>query len=166
MQLPARLASGAQQSGEHAQVFIYAIARALDTDGSGRVAVLDVARELRLAYRGNRIARWLEHEKSARYWTVDRQYLRIHGIVKVLESFECELPDNDFGIQLSTRWLDTRSRRGAALLAAVLAGMEMPRSRDFIWKFTRVDRKTISAWRRDRIVGTQILRSMPQWATI
>jgi len=163
--MPARLASGAMQNGEHGVVLVYAVARALDADGAGRVLILDVARELRRIYRGRHIARWLDHPKGKRYWVVDRQYLVIRGLVVVLGSFECELPDNDLAVSLPVTLLDLPRRRNAFLLAAVVAGDGRHLSRDFVMRFARVDRKTLSRWKRDPTIWDDILRWEPRWST-
>ena len=163
--MPARLASGAMQKGEHGVVLDYAVGRALDADGAGRVLTLDVARELRRIYRGRHIARWVEHPKGMRYWAVDRQYLVLRGLAAVLESFECELPDNDLAVSLPATLLDVPRRRNAFLLAAVVAGGGRHLSREYVTRFARVDRKTLSGWKRDPTIWDDILRWEPRWAT-
>ncbi len=162
--MPARLASGAMQSGEHGPVLIYAVAQALDATGSGRALIQDVARELRVVYRGRHVARWLEHPKAGRYWRVDRQYLVLRGMRAVLDSFECELPDNGLAIHVSMGLLDFPRRRNAFLLAAVMAGADHYRSRAFVEKFARVNRKTLGLWKRDPVIWDQLLGWEPRWA--
>ena len=159
---PARLASGAQQMGEHAQVFIYLVARALDANGAGRVAICDVARELRYVYRGRQITRWLEDEKAARYWSVDRQFVRLKAVEKVIDSFECKLPTHDLAIRFSLAVLRTRPQRGAALLAALICTSDEPRSNEYIWKFARVNPKTRASWMQDPVIKHRILRAVHQ----
>lgn len=162
--VPARLASGAMQSGEHGCVLVYAVAQALDVKGSGRVLIQDVAREVRVIYRGRHVARWLEHPKAGRYWWIDRQYLVLKGIRTVLDSFECELPDNGLAVSVSMGALDLPRRRNPFLLAAVMAGADHYRSRAFVQRFARVDRKTLSYWKRDPVIWDKILGWAPRWA--
>ena len=82
----------------------------------------------------------------------------------VLDSFECELPDNGLAIHVSMGLLDFPRRRNAFLLAAVMAGADHYRSRAFVEKFARVNRKTLGLWKRDPVIWDQLLGWEPRWA--
>ena len=164
VEFTAAMASGAHQEGEEAQYVVYQVARALDAAGSGRVSAMDVARELRTVYRGGKIARVLGHAKGERYWLCTGTSLVLHSQVAIVESFEDELPQATGGVTFALRSLDTRPRRDAALLAAVVACVDEPRSRAFVERFTRVDRKTVAEWMKDEVIRSQILRKLPEWA--
>lgn len=161
--IPAALASGAHQKGEEAELVVYRVARALDTAGSGRVSKEEVSRELRHAYRGGKLDRVFERAGGKRYWTLDRGFLALRAEGTVFASFDCEVLDSSHVLALSLRWLDSRPRRNAAVLAAML-GNPNPRSNAFVQRFSRVDRKTIYAWRKDEVIRTRILIHWPEWA--
>lgn len=162
--IPAALASGAHQQGEEAELFAYLVARALDAKGSGRVDKLALAREIQHAYKGGKVHRLFERPGGRRYWASEGPTLRLHGQAAILESFSCELLRSDMALTLSVAHLDTRPRRNAAMLAAVLAGQTDPRSAEFIQRFARVDRKTWNAWQADPVIRRRILRKLNNWA--
>lgn len=164
MTLPAVLASGAHRCGEEAEFVVYQVARALDVAGSGRVPMLDVARELRVAYRGGKTGRLFERAGGCRWWELEGAVLRLRSQATILASFACEVIRSDLGRQFSMRQLDTRPRRNAAVLAAVLSGMGGPRSQEFIRRFAKVDRGTLRRWEKDEVIRREILRKLANWA--
>jgi hypothetical protein len=101
-----------------------------------------------------------------RYWDVEPRFLRLHSSEAVVCSFPCEVLASNRAVRLEAALLNSRQRRGAALLAAVLAGTEAPRSNAFISRFAGVDRQTVSRWMEDPVVRGEILRRVPERAVV
>jgi hypothetical protein len=162
--IPACLASGAHQMGEESQLVVFVAARALDRGGAGRVPIQDVRHATGPLFSARQLGRVLMQPESARYWELDRWFLRLRSERSILASFPCEVLRSDHARRLPLAILDSRPRRGAALLAAVLAGIEAPRSNAFVSLFAGVDRKTISRWMKDPVVRDEMLQRLPAWS--
>lgn len=162
--IPSILASGAHQAGEETELVIFCVARALDASGSGRVEAEPVKRACLPLFTDRHCRRLFDPELRVRYWERDRQYLKLRSEASIVASFEGELLCGPSALVFDLSLLDSRARRGAALLAAILAGVHDPRSQLFIQKFSRVDRKTISRWMKDDTISTLILSREPRWA--
>lgn len=162
--IPAALASGAHQAGEESALIVFLCARALDARGSGRVLISGVKEECEALFCGRQLRRILESREGGRYWTRDRSFLRLHSEARILVSYPGEVLSSAGAVRFPLALLDSRTRRGAALLAAVLAGIDKPRSNQFIGRFAGVDRKTISRWMKDPVIAGSILQRTPAWA--
>ena len=161
--LHAPLAAAAHKLGDESQYIVWATARAMDPRGSGRVSYDAIARELSSAFSKKQIGRILRSTKGQRWWDLELDYLRLTGQEALLEGFEVELPVAIGSRRFLLADLDTRPRRTAALLAAVVAG-EGPRSYAFISRFCGVDRSTIRRLLRDEFISAHILNSHAEWA--
>ncbi len=144
---------------------VFVAARALDGDGAGRVPLHDVRRACCELFSARQLERVLRQPESKRYWEVERRFLRLRSERSILASFPCEVLNSDHARRLPLSVLDSRPRRGAALLSAVLAGIDAPRSNAFVSRFAAVDRKTVSRWMKDPVVRDQILLRVPAWST-
>lgn len=164
--IPGALASGAHQLGEESALIVYVAARALDVAGSGRVtrtAVLEVCAAL---FSRKQLQRTLVSGPGERYWELEPHFLRLLSVAAIVCSYHCPVLGSVVAARFPLALLDTRQRRGAALLAAVLTGIEVPRANQFISRFAGVDRKTVSRWMKDPVIAKQILLRVPQWAEL
>lgn len=142
IQVPACLAAPVHWSAEESEFLLYLSARALDPYGAGRVPIEALCAELAGLWSPKQFKRLLTSKKSARYWEMDRGFLRLHGIASIVTSFpECFPSSKALYFPLS--FLHSRQRRGAALLAPLVATADAPRSIAFVERFTGVNRKTV-----------------------
>ena len=162
--IPAAVASGSHQLGEESPLVLFAAARALDGAGSGRVRLDDLWAEVTALFSRKQFDRVINSEQGARYWEHDRFFLRLRSSASIVQTFPCEILPSLAAARFPLALLNTRPRRGAALLAAMLAGIDVPRSNQFINRFAGVDRKTVARWMRDPVIAEQILLRIPQWA--
>ena len=157
--IPASLASGAHQGGEESLFVISRVARALDSGGSSRASLdaLEVACET--IFSAKQYRRLLDDSRGERYWTKEPRSLVMRSEARVLESLAAdrEVLRSRAAASFPIELLNTRQRRGAALLAAILAGNTEPVSNAFISRYARVDRGTIGGWMRDPVIRDQIL---------
>lgn len=164
--IPASLAGAALRSNEVPECVAFLVASALDTEHRGQVEFEKLRAELKGVMSEDRVRHVLNGDKMRRYGQREGRFFRLTGRAGLICSFEVEvevLPRTD-GIALPLVTLNTRARRGAALLASVLAtARAKPRSQRFISRFTGVDRGTIYRWLRDPIVSRHMLRCSPTW---
>ncbi len=162
--IPAALAGAALRSDEVPELVAFLVASALDTDHSGIVSLADLRRELRHLMSEDRARHLIHGDKMRRYASCEGSVLRLRGRAELICSFEVEVLSRTDSIGLPVWSLDSRARRGAALLASVLAtARAKPRSYKFIARFTTVDRGTIYRWLRDPVVSRHILRRSSTW---
>lgn len=162
--IPAALASGAHQLGEESQLIVFVTARALDPRGSGRVEIPALSAALQSVFSARQVRRIFNSLEGKRYWEGEARFLRLQSTMNILQSFDCEILPSLAAARFPLAVLNTRSRRGAALLAAILTGIDVPRSNHFVNRFARVDRKTVGRWMRDPIISSEILLRAPAWA--
>lgn len=163
--IPSTLASGAHQAGEETELVIFCAARALDRAGSGRVEAETIRRACSSLFTERHSRRLFDPNLHVRYWERDRHYVKLNSEAAIVASFEGQLLLKPSALVIELSLLDSRPRRGAALLAAILAGVDDPRSNLFIRNFSRVDRKTIGRWMNDDTISTYILAREPRWAS-
>lgn len=161
--LHAPFAAPANLLGEESQYIAWSAARALDPRGSGRVRTDDFINTLCLAWSRKQAIRILKSAKAARWWELEPNFVRLAGQEPVLNSFEVELPSAIQGLAFRLADLNTRPRRTAALVAAVV-GDVAPRSLAYIQRFCGVDRNTLYRLRKDPFIASHILRVKPEWA--
>lgn len=101
--------------------------------------------------------------KRARWWELEPNFVRLAGQETVLNSFEVELPNAMQGLTFHLADVNSRPRRTAALVAAVV-GDVAPRSLAYIHRFCGVDRSTLYRLRKDPFIASHILRVKPEWA--
>lgn len=161
--LPASLAAAAHQLGEDASFVAYGTARALDSRGSGRVWLDDLADALTDVFSARQVRRIIGAQN--RYFEVEGRRARLSGQQVIIEGLPegLDLFFSRHSRSFPLRLLDSRPRRGAALVAAALAGVDNPRSNAFLSRFVGVDRKTIAVWLRDPVIRDQILDKVPSW---
>jgi hypothetical protein len=160
----APLASLAHQGGAESQYLAYAIARALDVAGSGRVLQSQVKVELAGTMSGVQTGRVLAHPKGRTFWHVDRQYLQLHAAELITLRSRFELPSTTTARAFPLCLLDSRQRRGAAIAVPIVADQGAPRSFHYISRFTRIDHNTVRGWLKDPVILDQILRRETRWA--
>lgn len=163
--IPACLASGAHQMGEESSLVLFVAARALDRQGSGRVRLDDIRRACRDLFSSRQLARVLSDPASIRYWELEARFLRLRSQAAIVKSFPCEILLSEHARKFPLAILNSRPGRGAALLSAILAGIDRPRSNAFVSRFGGVDRKTVSRWMDDAVIKEHILQRVPAWTT-
>ncbi len=164
IRVPSILASGAHQLGEESELILFCLMRAVDAEGCGRVIESEVTREATKLWSNRHVHRLLQGEPGTRYWEPDRHFVRLQSERRIILSYECEVLQSSYCKEFDTELLTTRARRGAALLAAVLAGHQMPRSRQFIDRYAGVDRGTVTRWMDDDVITTYLLVRHEEWA--
>jgi len=164
--IPASLASGAHQAGEESLFVISRVARALDPGGSSRASLDDLEALCETIFSRKQYGRLMADSRGERYWTKEPRSLLLRSEAKVLASHaaEREILASRAALTFPIEVLDTRPRRGAAILAAMLAGNTDPISHAFIQRFARVDRGTIGRWMRDTVISDQILARHAEYA--
>lgn len=162
---PAALASGAHQAGEESVFLVYRVARALDPRGSSRTQLAAVDRVCSSLFSRKQYRRILDDPRGRRYWTMEGEHLVLRAEAAILRSFvpEYEILNSRAALSFPVTLLNNRQRRGAAVLAAVLAGTTLV-SNAFISRFTKVDRGTISGWQTDPTIRDHILARTPEFA--
>jgi hypothetical protein len=129
VRIPAALASFAHRSGEESELIVFRVARALDRhSGTGRVAEGCLVEACGAAFSRKQTLRVLHGGAGRRYWVLDGDSVVLRSGRKILESFSLEPYDSLAARSFDLSLLNTRPRRGAALLAAITAAEGAPRS--------------------------------------
>ena len=157
--IPASLASGAHQAGEESWFVISRVARALDPGGSSRASLDALQATCETIFSRKQYQRLMEDSRGERYWTKEPRSLLLRAEARVLASHAAqrEILLSPAAAAFPLELLNTRQRRGAAILAAMLSGNSNPVSNAFINRVARVDRGTIRGWMRDQVISDQIL---------
>ena len=163
--IPASLASGAHQAGEESQLVVYLAARAIDPRGSGRVPTSAVAAACERIFSARQFRRLLGSPGGERYWERDRHLLRLRAAGRIAASYPEEVLISRHARRFPLELLNSRPRRGAALVAAMLACVDTPCSNVFISRFASVDRQTVSRWMHDPAIKANVLERVPESAT-
>lgn len=167
IRIPSTLASFAHRSGEESELIVYRVARAMDRHaGTGRVPEQQLVAVCGQAFSRKQSLRILEGELGQRYWHLEGGSVVLRAARKVLDSFSIEAYEVAGARSFDLGLLDTRPRRGAALLAAIVATDGAPRSWAFVSRFAGVDRGTVRRWIKDPVIREQILDKVPQWAAV
>jgi hypothetical protein len=161
IQLDGALAGPAYRLGEQSEYIAYATARAVDRPGAGEVpfdSLLVVLSEMFSTRQARRVLK-----TPNRYYRMESNRVVLSSSKSIIRNLPADLRWTRTCCCFAIADLNTPARRGAALVSAALAGTDAPRSNLFLSRFIGVDRKTVAAWSKDRVISERILKKVPNW---